>query len=43
MDLSGGFLPPHVRSSEIQLSYVNELFPDLKDKQYVVLHKSVSE
>lgn len=42
MDLSGGFLPPHVRSSEIQLSYVNELFPDLKDKQYVVLHKSVN-
>ncbi|KAH0947663.1 hypothetical protein HN011_011691 [Eciton burchellii] len=34
-------LQPHVQASEIKLSYVNELFPDLKDKPYIVLHKNV--
>ncbi|RLU22797.1 hypothetical protein DMN91_005075 [Ooceraea biroi] len=34
-------LQPHIGASEIKLSYVNELFPDLKDKPYIVLHKNV--
>lgn len=36
-------LKPHIRASKIKLSYVDELFPDLKDKEYIVLHKNVSD
>ncbi|XP_011147870.2 protein zwilch homolog isoform X2 [Harpegnathos saltator] len=32
---------PHVQASEVRLSYVEELFPDLKDHPYIVLHKNV--
>lgn len=33
--------PRGVRASKLGLSYVDELFPDLKDHPYVVLHKNV--
>ncbi|XP_032682691.1 uncharacterized protein LOC116849548 [Odontomachus brunneus] len=32
---------PHVQASEVRLSYVEELFPDLKGKPYIVLHKNI--
>lgn len=35
--------PRGVRASKLGLSYVDELFPDLKDHPYVVLHKNVSD
>lgn len=36
-------LPSHIRASKIRLSYIEELFPDLKNDSYIVLHKTVSE
>lgn len=42
MDHLNKILQPHVRASKIRLSYVDELFPDLKDNPYIILHKNVS-
>ncbi|XP_020300082.1 protein zwilch homolog [Pseudomyrmex gracilis] len=36
-------LKPQIRASKIKLSYVDELFPDLKDKEYIVFHKNNSK
>ncbi|KYQ57370.1 Protein zwilch like protein [Trachymyrmex zeteki] len=41
MDHLNKILQPHVRASKIRLSYVDELFPDLKDNPYIILHKNV--
>ncbi|XP_011157932.2 protein zwilch homolog isoform X2 [Solenopsis invicta] len=34
-------LQPHVRASKVRLSYVEEIFPSLKNKPYIILHKNV--
>ncbi|KAM0737244.1 Protein zwilch-like protein [Formica fusca] len=36
-------LQPHIRASIIKLSYVDELFVDLKDNPYIILHRNVPE
>ncbi|KAL0102446.1 hypothetical protein PUN28_018012 [Cardiocondyla obscurior] len=41
MEQWNDLLQPHVWASKVRLSYVDELFPDLKDSFYVVLHKNV--
>ncbi|XP_071561375.1 protein zwilch homolog [Temnothorax nylanderi] len=41
MEHLNDILRPHVRASKVKLSYVDELFPDLKDNSYIVLHKNV--
>lgn len=42
MEHLNDILRPHIRASKIKLSYVDELFPDLKDP-YIILHKNVSD
>ncbi|KYN39034.1 Protein zwilch like protein [Trachymyrmex septentrionalis] len=42
MDHLNEILPPYVQASKTRLSYVDELFPDLKDNPYIILHKNVS-
>ncbi|XP_012233445.1 protein zwilch homolog [Linepithema humile] len=41
MDHLNNILQSHIRASKIRLSYVDELFPDLKDNPYIILHKNV--
>ncbi|XP_018365245.1 PREDICTED: protein zwilch homolog [Trachymyrmex cornetzi] len=41
MDHLNEILQPYVRASKTRLSYVDELFPDLKDNPYIILHKNV--
>ncbi|XP_018404406.1 PREDICTED: protein zwilch homolog [Cyphomyrmex costatus] len=41
MDRLNDILGPHIRASKTKLSYVDELFPDLKDNPYIILHKNV--
>lgn len=43
MEHLNDILRPHVRASKVRLSYVDELFPDLKDNPYIILHKNVSD
>ncbi|EFN68930.1 hypothetical protein EAG_03507 [Camponotus floridanus] len=33
-------LQPHIRASKIRLSYIDELFVDLKNNPYIILHKN---
>ncbi|KAG5325949.1 ZWILC protein, partial [Acromyrmex heyeri] len=42
MDHLNEILQPYIQASKTRLSYVDELFPDLKDNPYIVLHKNVS-
>lgn len=41
MERLNDILQPRVRASKVRLSYVDELFPDLKDDPYIILHKNV--
>ncbi|KYM80328.1 Protein zwilch like protein [Atta colombica] len=42
MDHLNEILRPYIKASKTRLSYVDELFPDLKDNPYIILHKNVS-
>jgi len=42
MEHLNDILQPHVRASKVRLSYVDELFSDLKDNPYIILHRNVS-
>ncbi|KAG5312153.1 ZWILC protein, partial [Acromyrmex insinuator] len=42
MDHLNEILQPYIQASKTRLSYVDELFPDLKDNPYIVLHKNIS-
>lgn len=43
MDRINDILQSCIRASNIKLSYIEELFPDFKNKPYIVLHKNVSD
>ncbi|XP_014470654.1 PREDICTED: protein zwilch homolog [Dinoponera quadriceps] len=43
MERLNKLLPYHVQARKVRLSYVDELFPDLKDDPYIVLHKNVPD
>ncbi|XP_072745144.1 protein zwilch homolog [Anoplolepis gracilipes] len=43
MERLTNILQPHVRASKIRLSYVDELFVELKDNPYIILHENTPE